>query len=193
MTLLKIMMGLIPPTTGEVKINGISIYPKNIKNYRNWIAAVLQDDVLFSGTIKDNISFFDKNPDFEHISNCAKLAGILGEIENFPMGFGTLIGDMGSVLSGGQKQRILLARALYARPKILFLDEASSHLDAKKEREVNDFIRSLGITVISIAHRQETIQMADRVIDISQIKLFSTRVGMNLGGSLSTNQGRVHT
>jgi ATP-binding cassette subfamily B protein RaxB len=83
-----------------------------------------------------------------------------------PMGFGTLIGDMGTVLSGGQKQRVLIARALYRRPGILLLDEATSHLDVKREREVNEALRYVRATRVVIAHRPETIRAADRVIPI---------------------------
>lgn len=81
-----------------------------------------------------------------------------------PMGYRTLIGDMGTVLSGGQKQRLLLARALYKRPQILFLDEATSHLDVPRERLINDTIKQLHMTRVIIAHRPETIAAADRVI-----------------------------
>jgi len=122
---------------------------------------------LLSGSLWENISFFASTVDRDYVYTCAKIAGILDEIIALPMQFDTLIGDMGSVFSGGQKQRVLLARALYARPSILFLDEATSHLDVKKEMEVNQAIRSLGITVVMIAHRKETIDMADRMIDLS--------------------------
>lgn len=81
-----------------------------------------------------------------------------------PMGYYSYIGDMGSVLSGGQKQRIVLTRALYNHPRILFLDEATSHLDIDKERLINDSVRALEITKIIVAHRPETIQSADRVL-----------------------------
>lgn len=165
-TLLNIMMGLLPPTSGNVYCGDTSIYDINTTVYKKKISAVLQNDVLFSGTILDNISFFDKNLDIELVHDCAKLAGILEEINNFPMKFHTLIGDMGSILSGGQKQRLILARALYAKPQILFLDEATSHLDVKKEREVNYSIKRLGLMVIMIAHRTETIMMADRVVSL---------------------------
>lgn len=166
-TLLKIMMGMLAPSNGMVYIDNISIYPNHIQCYRDKIACVLQNDMLFSGSIADNICFFEINRDVDRIYNCAALAGISDEINSFPMRFNTLIGDMGSVLSGGQKQRILLARALYSRPDILFLDEATSHLDANKENEVNKAIRSLGITIIMIAHRKETINMADRIVHLS--------------------------
>lgn len=169
-TLLKIMMGLLQPTAGLMQISRKSIYPNHVYCYRKMISAVLQDDILFSGTIIDNISFFDPSVDVERVYKCASLAGIIDEINFFPMRFNTLISDMGSMLSGGQKQRILLARALYANPIILFLDEATSHLDSKKEQEVNLAIRSLGITVIMIAHRKETILMADRVFIMEKVR-----------------------
>jgi ATP-binding cassette subfamily B protein RaxB len=165
-TLLKIMMGLLRPDVGNIQINNKLIYPNHIYCYRKIISAVLQNDILFSGTIMDNISFFDPLVDINHVNKCASLAGIIDEIHSLTMGFNTLIGDMGSMLSGGQKQRILLARALYANPIILFLDEATSHLDSKKEREINLSMRSLGITLVMIAHRKETILMADRVFTL---------------------------
>lgn len=83
-----------------------------------------------------------------------------------PMGYETLIGDMGNILSGGQKQRIVLARALYKQPKILFLDEASSHLDVENEQKINHNLKNLGIMKIMIAHRQETIKSADRILNL---------------------------
>jgi len=86
------------------------------------------------------------------------------DIVTMPMGFNTLVGDMGTVLSGGQKQRILLARALYRQPRILFLDEATSHLDIARERTVNEAVRELKLTRVIVAHRPETIASADRVI-----------------------------
>lgn len=165
-TLLKIMMGFIAPTSGQIHVGSISIYPHHALCLRQRIASVMQDDVLLSGSIAQNICFFATNPDLAAIIHAAKLAGIHEEIIKLPMAYETLIGDMGSVLSGGQKQRIILARALYAKPQILFLDEASSHLDMAKEKEINHAIRSLGITLIMVAHRLETIQMADRVIEL---------------------------
>ena len=119
---------------------------------------------MFAGSIAENISFFDDAPDMAKVENCARMANIYDEIAAMPMGFETLIGDMGSVLSGGQKQRVILARALYREPKILFLDEASSHLDMANERAVNKNLRGLGITKIMVAHRQETLDSADRVL-----------------------------
>jgi ATP-binding cassette subfamily B protein RaxB len=130
------------------------------------LGVVLQDDQLFAGSISENISFFSDAPDQGRIEACAILASVHDDIVSMPMGFGTLIGDMGTVLSGGQKQRVLIARALYRRPGILLLDEATSHLDIKREREVNEALRYVRATRVVIAHRPETIRAADRVITI---------------------------
>ena len=124
----------------------------------------MQDDVLFAGSIAENICFFDDAPDMAKIEQCARMANIHQEIAAMPMGYETLIGDMGSALSGGQKQRLVLARALYREPKILFLDEASSHLDVANECVINDNLRRLNITKIMVAHRRETLDAADRVV-----------------------------
>jgi ATP-binding cassette subfamily B protein RaxB len=128
------------------------------------VGTVMQDEPLFAGSIADNISFFDPSPDLAWIADCARLAAVHDEVASLPMGFHTLIGDMGATLSGGQKQRVLLARALYKRPKILFLDEATSALDVDRERLVNQAVRQLQLTRVIVAHRPETIASVDRVI-----------------------------
>lgn len=165
-TLMKVMMGLLKPVDGFIAIDGISL--DEIDQPRQYMASVMQDDLLLSGSIAQNIAFFATPLCMEKVYSCAKLAGIYAEMMRMPMRFDTLVGDMGTTLSGGQKQRILLARALYANPKIIFLDEATSHLDAMKESEVNRAIKSLGITCIMIAHREETIKMADRLITLEK-------------------------
>jgi len=124
---------------------------------------VTQDDVLFTGTIAENISFFDPDATLKRVEEAAALAGIYEEIRALPMGFFSLVGDMGSALSGGQQQRIHLARALYRKPKILVLDEATSHLDVALERSISSSLRGMAITRIVIAHRPETIASADHV------------------------------
>ena len=126
----------------------------------------MQEDRLFVGSVADNICFFDAEPDQERIERCAQLAAIHDDILAMPMAYSTLVGDMGTALSGGQKQRLLLARALYKQPRILILDEATSHLDISRERSVNDAIRQLKVTRVIIAHRPETIASADRVIKL---------------------------
>ncbi len=170
-TLMKVLIGLINKTEGEIYIDGIPIHEFGLKNYREITASVMQEDSLLSGSILDNISFFDENLDIEQVYKVAKLAFIHDTIQNFPMGYETLIGEMGSMLSGGQKQRILLARALYKNPKILFLDEATSHLDSENEKSINNSLKSLNITQIIVAHRQETIDMADKVVELKKLNV----------------------
>ena len=169
-TLLKVMMGLLQKTSGEIYIDERSLSAFGLKNYRELTAAVMQDDALLSGSVLDNIAFFAEDIDIERVYASAELACIHETITLFPMGYETLVGDMGSVLSGGQKQRILLARALYKQPHFLFLDEATSHLDADNEMKINQSLKSLNITQIIIAHREETIRMADRVINLAGLK-----------------------
>lgn len=140
------------------------IHRLGLRQYRSQIAAVMQEDQLLSGTISDNICFFDHQPDQARVEQCARLACLHNDIQAMPMGYNSLVGDMGTTLSGGQKQRLLLARALYREPKILFLDEASSHLDVQTEQQINHHLRQLPMTRIMIAHRQATIEMADRVV-----------------------------
>ena len=167
-TLFKLMMGLLEPTHGQILVNGVPLSNINIQNYRNLIASVMQEDSLFAGNIYENIAFFSPHLDKEKVVECAKMAAVHEEIMKMPMNYYTLVGDMGTVLSGGQKQRILLARALYHEPKVIFLDEATSHLDILKEQQINDTLKKINITKVIIAHRLETIAMADRVIDLSK-------------------------
>lgn len=162
-TLMRIMLGLLKPTAGRVLIDGRDIHGSGAA-VRDSIGSVMQDDNLFAGSLAQNICFFDEQPDMEKILRSALLAAIHEEIIAMPMGYETLVGDMGATLSGGQKQRVLLARALYREPKLLFLDEATSHLDTDRERLVNTAISGLNMTRIIIAHREETLAMADRVI-----------------------------
>ena len=163
-TLLKLLLGLLTPTDGKVLAGGIDIQKLGIERYRRLVGTVMQDDQLFAGSIADNISFFDPAPDPLRVEHAARLAAVHDDISVMPMGYNTLIGDMGAALSGGQKQRILLARALYKEPRILFLDEATSALDVHRERAVNEAVRALNLTRVIIAHRPETIASADRVI-----------------------------
>lgn len=163
-TLMKIILGLLPPTEGEIFIGDIPLSTIDKKAYRKLIATVMQEDNLFTGTIAENICFFESAPNFEEIEKCAIDAAIHDEIINMPMNYNTLIGDIGTGLSGGQKQRILLARALYRKPQILALDEATSHLDISNEIAVNNSMSRYNFTKIVIAHRQETINASDRII-----------------------------
>ncbi|HEX2220836.1 MAG TPA: peptidase domain-containing ABC transporter [Gemmatimonadales bacterium] len=167
-TLAKIMLGLLEPTSGEVLVDGLPLARIGARAYREQVGAVMQDDQLLSGSIADNICFFDQAFDLEWMMRCAEMAGIHDEIMAMPMAYNTLVGDMGSSLSGGQKQRVLLARALYRRPRILFLDEGTAHLDVDTERHINEGLKRLAITRVSVAHRPETMRAADRVVLIER-------------------------
>lgn len=165
-TLAKLMLGLFEPDEGKIEVDGIDIRQLGLGQYRTQIAAVMQDDQLLSGSIADNISFFDPELDMQQVEWAAKIAAIDKDILQMTMGYNTLVGDMGAALSGGQIQRLLLARALYRKPKILFMDEATSNLDTKLEFSVNEAVKNLDVTRIIIAHRPETIASADRVIEL---------------------------
>lgn len=170
-TLLKLLLGLLSAESGKIEVDGVDIKQLGLRNYRSQIAAVMQDDQLLSGTLAENISFFDPEASLEQIYTAAQLAGIHQDILAMPMGYNSLVGDMGSSLSGGQKQRLLLARALYRQPKILFLDEATSHLDVQLEHYVNQAVQQLKMTRIIIAHRPETILSAERILLLQQGQL----------------------
>lgn len=163
-TLLNILLGILKPTRGEVCIDGTDISSIGTDALRRAIGTVMQDDSLFAGSISDNICFFEQTPDRERIISAAATAGVHSEISSMPMGYNTLVGDMGNALSGGQRQRILLARALYKKPAMLFLDEATCHLNTEKETEILTAIKAMKITRLMIAHRPETIAAADKVI-----------------------------
>lgn len=167
-TLIKIMLGLSEPTSGEVLIDGVPLRIIGPRAYREHVGAVMQEDHLLSGSIADNICFFDPTFDQQRMIESAQLAGVHDEIMDMPMSYNSLIGDMGSSLSGGQKQRILLARALYRQPRILFLDEGTAHLDVEKERHINESLKRLNMTRISVAHRPEITSGADTVLRIGR-------------------------
>jgi ATP-binding cassette subfamily B protein RaxB len=170
-TLLKLLVSLLQPTAGEILVDGQPLAQVGLERYRSMIGVVMQDDQLFAGSIADNISFFSGYPDPRRIEECARLAAVHEDIVAMPMGYNTLIGDMGTVLSGGQKQRVLIARALHHQPVILLLDEATSHLDVSREKAVNAAIRARRMTRIIVAHRPETILSADRVIVLDHGKI----------------------
>ena len=138
----------------------------NAQSLRSQTALVAQDDSLLQGTLAENISGFDEQIDMARVRECADLAQIKSDIERMPMGYESLVGDMGSTLSGGQKQRVLLARALYRRPRILILDEGTSHLDVETEKAVNAALSNLAITRLVVAHRPETLRAAGRVVSL---------------------------
>ncbi|HEX8466800.1 MAG TPA: peptidase domain-containing ABC transporter [Allosphingosinicella sp.] len=166
-TLMKVMMGLFDPVQGQVLINDVDLAKTDRSSFRRRIGCVAQDDVLYGGSIAENIAFFDPQLDMDRVRECARLAQVNEEIEHLPLMYDTLVGDMGSVLSGGQKQRILLARALYPKPAILFVDEGTAHLDQASERRVVDMLVDLTVTRVVIAHRSQAIKSADRIFVVT--------------------------
>jgi len=166
-TLLKIMTGLFQPAEGQILLGDGPLDTYGLAAYRRQVGVVMQQDDLFAGSIAENISFFDADTDMARVVEAARAAMIHEEIMAMPMKYESLVGDMGAALSGGQKQRIMLARALYRRPKILFMDEGTAHLDVMTERMVNQSVASLGITRVIIAHRPETIRSAGRVLEMT--------------------------
>lgn len=170
-TLLKIMLGLVSPTEGEVLYGGMPVRQLGMANVRRQLGTVMQEDALLTGSLADNICFFDLQPEQARIEACARLAQLHADIVKMPMGYQTMMGDLGTGLSGGQKQRLLLARALYKRPKVLALDEATSHLDLDNERAVSNALRAMSLTRLIIAHRPETIAGAQRVVQLREGKV----------------------
>jgi ATP-binding cassette subfamily B protein RaxB len=174
-TLIKLIIGILQPSEGEIRYGGVPIQTLGTKQYRKILAAVMQDDQLLSGSVRENICFYDQKPDQNHIIRCAKLAAIHDELCNMPMGYETVVGEMGATLSGGQRQRVLLARALYKNPMVLILDEATSHLDNSLEQTINSAVARLNITRIIVAHRRETIESAQRIVYLHNGRIESDR------------------
>lgn len=166
-TLLKVLSGLYPPTLGEVRIDGRTLASWGPKAVRRALGVVMQDDELLSGSIAENVAFFDEHIDIERVWAALDAACLREEVMAMPMKLETLLGDSGTNFSGGQKQRLFIARALYRQPAILLLDEATSHLDVDNERLIGDNLRRMRVTRIIIAHRPETIRSADRIFDIT--------------------------
>jgi len=166
-TLMKLMLGLYDPEVGAVRIDGQDLREIDRSDWRSRIGVVMQDDRLLSGTLADNISFFDPEIDMQRVYKAAIAAQIHETIAALPMNYQIQIGDMGSVLSGGQRQRVLLARALYQAPSVLFLDEGTANLDVETESAIVKIIRDLPITRIIVAHRPAFLDASDRVIRIA--------------------------
>ncbi|MEP6607769.1 MAG: peptidase domain-containing ABC transporter [Burkholderiaceae bacterium] len=163
-TLVKVLAGLLDRTEGSLTAAGRDVRDWDKGAYRSRIGVVMQDDHLFVGTIEDNISFFDPQHDAQRVQDCARLAMVDQEIDGMPMQFNTIVGSLGMALSGGQRSRVLLARALYRRPQILFLDETFDQLDLAKERAITDGLRKTGIGLVIVSHRPETVGAVDRIV-----------------------------
>ncbi len=167
-TLIKVLLGLLPPTEGQVRVNGRSLADWDPAQYRSRVGAVMQDDQLFVGTIEDNISFFDTEHDPARVRECAKLAMIDEDIMAMPMQYNTIVGSLGMALSGGQKQRVLLARALYRRPQVLFLDEAFDQLDVALERRITNALSGRSLSLVVVSHRADVNPAYTQRLDIER-------------------------
>jgi len=168
-TLMNIMLGLLEPNMGEVLINGRSLRTISSVDYAKVIGVVMQDDIMFQGTVADNISFFDAPMDMARVVRAAEKANIATEVRAMPMQYYSLLAEAAQDISGGQKQRLFIARAIYHEPKVLFLDEATSHLDSLSEGMVSQAVKAMDMTRVLIAHRRETIATADRVLVLDPI------------------------
>ena len=165
-TLLKLLIGIYQPVEGQVLIDGFPMGAIGLRALRDQVGVVMQDDQLLSGTILDNVGFFDAHIDYERAEEACRLAHVHDDIMRTPMGYHSLIGDMGSILSGGQKQRLLLARALYKKPSILFMDEGTANLDPDLERRIMASLSNMEITRIMVAHREAAFYEADRILKV---------------------------
>lgn len=162
-TLLKLMLGLYEPNKGYIEVDGMPTSSEVWREWRKHVGVVAQDDQLLSGTIAENIAFFDPDLNILQVQQAAISAQLHEDISRMPMQYLSVVGDMGSSLSAGQRQRVLLARALYRNPKLLFLDEGTANLDPETEAQIADLIAALPITKVVVAHRPALIERADTV------------------------------
>lgn len=162
-TMLSLIMGLIRPSSGDILLNGKSLYKYDLSQYRKKIGFVSQASFIFNASIRENIAFGHGVVSLEQIKKVTKKLGLHAEIENFPMKYETLVGENGGKLSGGQRQRLAVARALVGSPQIVVLDEATSSLDSINEFRVSDVILSYGNTQFIVSHRISTICNSDLI------------------------------
>ena len=165
-TISKLVIGLYPPTDGKVLIDEQDITSLSLCSFRQQIGVVDQDTFLFGGTIRENISLGHPGIPLSEVIAAAKMAGADEFIKKLPMGYESQIGEGGGLLSGGQRQRIAIARALLGNPKLLVLDEATSHLDTESERIIQQNFNTIlkGKTTLVIAHRLSTVRNADLIL-----------------------------
>ncbi len=168
-TLFRLLLGFEEPTAGSVYYDEQNLADAHLPSMRRQFGVVLQNSVLFSGSIKSNITLV--NAPMEEIRKAADMAGILEDIEAMPMKFETMVSNESELISGGQKQRIMIARALMNNPRVLFLDEATNALDNKAQKHIKQSLDSLQITRIVVAHRLSTIQNCDRIVVLDEGKI----------------------
>lgn len=166
-TLTKMLTGLLQPSEGTIYAGGEPVSADEWDHLRSSMGVVGQEDRLFEGTILENVSFFDADPDTDFVEQICRDVGIHSQIISMPMGYSTRIGQRGTTLSGGQRQRLMLARALYRRPSILILDEGTANLDLAAEEQIGLLIRGLQVTRIVVSHRPRLLELADRVFELS--------------------------
>ncbi len=170
-TLMNIVIGFLSPTSGTLKIDGITIDDNNVKAWQKKLGYVQQEVYLLDATLAENIAFGvdEKDIDFKKIDRVMEQASLLGLLTTLSEGINTRVGERGAQLSGGQRQRVGIARALYFDAEVLFFDEATSALDPQTEIEINESIRKLskqGLTMMIIAHRQTSLEGVDRIIEM---------------------------
>jgi len=172
-TLVRLIMGFSKPQKGRILIDGQDLATLKLKDYRKFLGVVMQENFLFDGTIKDNISYAKPNASFAEIQQASQIANAHHFIEQFPDSYETIVGERGIKLSGGQRQRISIARAILADSRILVLDEATSNLDTESEALIQEGFRNLrrGRTTFVIAHRLSTIINADQILVMEEGKI----------------------
>ena len=169
-TLTKLIQRLYLPENGRVLIDGVDVAQVEPAWLRRQIGVVLQDSMLFSGTIEENIKIACPNATHEEVVKAAELAGAAMFIDEMPHGYDTFVGERGSLLSGGQRQRVSIARALISDPRIIIFDEATSALDYESEKIIMDNINQIaeGRTMLMIAHRLSTVENCDAIIVVDK-------------------------
>ena len=172
-TLIKCLAGLLEPTEGTIRYDGVELTTLNYRDLRRQVGFVLQENYLFNDTIARNIAFGDNEPDMDAVIWASRVANAHEFVERLPLGYETKVGESGLAISGGQRQRVAIARAVYPRPPILVFDEATSALDTESERAVKDNLAQLlaGRTSFVIAHRLSTVRDADMIVVLEKGRL----------------------
>ncbi len=175
-TLVKLLAGLLEPTSGTLLFDGVDMKTLNFRDLRQHIGLVLQDNYVFDGTILENIALGDPEPDIHRASWAAEAANAHDFIARFPLGYETRVGETGIAISGGQRQRIAIARAIYNNPPILIFDEATSALDSESERAIQENLTRIlsNRTAVVIAHRLSTIRNADLIVVLEKGEVAET-------------------
>ncbi|HWW74778.1 MAG TPA: ATP-binding cassette domain-containing protein, partial [Pyrinomonadaceae bacterium] len=165
-TLIGLVMAFNRPLSGRVLVDGRDLSTVRLRDYREQLGAVLQDNFLFDGTVAANIGFANPHATRAQVEEAARVAHCEEFVSTFPEGYDTVVGERGVKLSGGQRQRVAIARAILAEPRILILDEATSSLDSESEALIQDGLQKLrrGRTTFVIAHRLSTIRSADQIL-----------------------------